>query len=69
MVKMSYSNEVKRDCMFYEEYQDMGARADFCIFKGYDWVNTEAAVCRNCKKYVSSETVRAILRNLLKEAT
>ena len=25
---MSYNSEVKRDCIFYDEYQDMGARAD-----------------------------------------
>lgn len=65
---MLYGNEVKRDCIFYEEYQDMGARADFCNFKGHGWDNTEAAVCRNCKKYIPSETVRAIFRHLLEEA-
>lgn len=64
---MSYNSEIKRDCIFYDEYQDMGARADFCNFKGYSWDNTEAAVCRNCKKYISSETVRAIFRHLLKD--
>lgn len=65
---MSYDREVKRDCIFYEEYQDMGGRADFCNVDGYSWDNTKAAVCHNCKKYVSLKTVRTIFRHLLNEA-
>lgn len=62
---MSYNSEVKRDCIFYEEYQDMGARVDFCNFKGHGWDNIGAAVCSNCKKYVPLESVRAVFRKYL----
>ena len=42
-----------RDCLFYEEYQDMGARVDFCTVKGSSMDVMEGCRCDDCPNYYS----------------
>lgn len=56
---MVYGSEVKRDCIFYEEYRDMGATTDLCIVKG--------CRCNSCPNYFSKDWMRHLAREIIKE--
>ena len=58
---------VKRDCLFYEEYQDMGASVDLCTVKGSSWDATEGCHCDDCPNYYSLNFMRCVLRQPIKE--
>ena len=48
----------KRDCLFYEEYRDMGATTDFCTVKGDSWKDAEGCHCDDCYYYTSLDFFR-----------
>lgn len=41
----SNSDNILRDCIFYEEYRDMGASTDFCTVRGSSWEDTQGCHC------------------------
>ena len=64
---MAYANEVKRDCIFYENYRDMGASMDFCTVKGNSWEDTQGCHCDACLIYASINQLRQLARQIIKE--
>lgn len=64
---MSYGSDVKRDCIFYEEYRDMGASTDLCTVKGDSWEDTQGCHCNGCPNYVSVDGMRRLARKIIKE--
>lgn len=64
---MAYANEVKRDCIFYENYRDMGASMDFCTVKGNSWEDTQGCHCDACLNYSSINQLRQLARQIIKE--
>lgn len=54
---MSYNSEVKRDCIFYEEYRDMGD----------SWEDTQGCHCNGCPNYVSVDWMKRTARTIIKE--
>lgn len=64
---MAYNSEVKRDCIFYEEYQDMGASTDLCTVKGNSWEDTQGCRCNDCPNYCSRDWMRHLAREIIKE--
>lgn len=58
---------VKRDCIFYEDYQDMGAHVDFCNEKGSSWEDIQGCHCDDCQHYCSTDWLRQITREIIKE--
>lgn len=63
----SNSNNILRDCIFYEEYRDMGASTDFCTVKGASWEDTQSCHCNHCTNYFSGDWMRQLAREVIKE--
>lgn len=63
----SNSNNILRDCIFYEEYRDMGASMDFCTVKGNSWEDTQGCHCNDCPNYISVDWVKRTARTIIKE--
>lgn len=53
----------KRDCLFYEEYRDMGATTDLCTLKGTSWEDVEGCHCDDCRYYTSLGLLRCQYRD------
>lgn len=64
---MAYGSEVKRNCIFYEEYRDMGASTDLCIVKGNSWEDIQGCRCSSCPNYFSKDWIRHLAREIIKE--
>lgn len=64
---MTYNSEVKRDCIFYEEYRDMGATTDLCTVKGSSWEDTQGCRCNGCPNYISVDAMRRAARKFIRE--
>ena len=64
---MAYANDVKRNCIFYENYRDMGASMDFCTVKGNSWEETQGCHCSDCPDYFSRDWVRHLAGEIIKE--
>ena len=56
----------KRDCLFYEEYRDMGATMDFCTIKGSSMEVMEACHCDDCPYFYSLDWMKYIFRQAIK---
>lgn len=52
----------KRNCLFYEEYRDMGAVTDFCTVQGSSWNDTIGCHCDDCRDYISLDLLRRLFR-------
>ena len=57
----------KRNCLFYEEYRDMGASVDFCIVQGSSWNDTIGCHCDDCRDYIPLDWLRHLCRQVIKE--
>ena len=57
----------KRDCLFYEEYRDMGASTDFCTVQGSSWNDTTGCHCDDCRDYITLDWLRHLGRQIVKE--
>lgn len=64
---MAHANDVKRNCIFYENYRDMGASTDLCNVKGYSWEDTQGCHCNDCPNYFSGDWIRHLAREIIKE--
>ena len=58
---------VNKDCLFYEEYQDMGAKVDFCTVKGTSFEDTQGCHCDDWPNYYSLDWMRYVLRQSISE--
>ena len=58
-----YQDKYKKDCYFYNEEHDMGATIPFCGYQSYaSWV----CPCKDCKHYLSKDTVHDLVMDYIK---
>lgn len=64
---MSFERNVKRDCLFYTQFNDIGnTKIDLCTFKGDKMFDLEPAICAECETYIPLDEVKCKYRKKLK---
>lgn len=60
---------INKDCFFYHEEHDMGARIELCGYSNdsYSKCLNEGINCRNCPNYISNAEVRGLVLMKLRE--
>lgn len=60
---------IRRDCFFFHEEHDMGARIELCGYsdKSYESSLSEGLNCRDCPIYISMAEVRGLVLEKLRE--
>lgn len=67
--KESATPLIQRDCFFFREEHDMGARIELCGYsdKRYSSSLSEGLNCRDCPIYISMAEVRGLVLEKLRE--
>ena len=67
--KESATPLIRRDCFFFHEEHDMGARIELCVYsnKSYESSLSEDFNCRDCPIYISMAEVRGLVLEKLRE--
>lgn len=56
---MSVERNIKRDCLFYTKFNDIGnTKLDLCTFKGDHLFGLEPATCAECKTYIPLDALK-----------
>lgn len=60
---------IRRDCFFFHEEHDMGARIEICGYsdKSYESCLAEGLNCKDCPIYISMAEVRGLVLEKLRE--